>query len=423
MTDSPLEPNGSHSTVRMSGWRNVSLRQIALGTMIIVGMFLAFWLIIALRYVFVLLFLGIVVATALIPAMEWFRERGVPRTVAALIIYTALLAASGTIISLLLPSFTSQMEQALQELPTRYSEVRETLLAFPFMEGVVAQMPADPFVLAFDNNNFGLLVTTWVPSFWQSFVLILLIGLLSYYWLYYRTLTIQSLAMLFPLNWRAEALNIWNSIETQIGAFVRGLAILCFTIASLSAVGYTLIGLPFALPLALIAGLLEVIPYVGPFLALLLAGLVGLSVSPSMALQAIAIALVIQFLESTIVVPRVMDRAVGVRPVVTLLALAIFSEIFGLLGALLAVPLAAVLQILLGRFVLKDPDVANLEIGGRGQLALLRYHAQELVQDMRQRIRVKSEEPTAKQDSPEEELEMIIRELDVHLARAQEQPQ
>lgn len=423
MSNSSIEHNGSYSTAHAVGWNNVSLKQVALGTIVIAGVFLTFWLVITLRYIFILLFLGIVVATALIPILDWFRERRVPRTIAVLIIYITFLTASGVVILLLLPSFNTQVEQALQELPTRYNEVRETIIALPFLEGIAAQLPTDPSTVAFDYTDVGAFITTWLPSFWQGIVLILLISLLSYYWLYYRTLTVQALGMLLPLNWRAEAINIWNSIEIQIGAFVRGLFILCFTIASLSAMGYTLIGLPFALPLALIAGLLEVIPYVGPFLALLLAGLVGLSVSPTMALQAIAVALLIQFLESSIVVPRVMDRAVGVRPVVTLLALAIFNEIFGLLGALLAVPLAAVFQILLGRFVLKEPDVANLEVGGRDRLALLRYHAQELVQDMRQRVRVKSEEPNEKQDSPEEELEMIIRELDVHLAKAQEQPQ
>jgi predicted PurR-regulated permease PerM len=245
--------------------------------------------------------------------------------------------------------------------------------------------------------------------------------ILSYYWLYYRALAIQSVALLIPINQRAGAIELWNEIETKIGAFVRGLAILGFVIGLLSAIGYVAIGLPYGLTIAIIAGILEAIPYVGPLLTLVLAGIVGLSVSQSMALLAVGIALVIQLLENTIVVPRVMDKAVGVSPVVTLLALAVFSDLFGLLGALLAVPLAAVFQVLLDRMLSRAATPAEHEIGGRDKLALLRYHTQDLANDLRQQVRSKTEDMDAEVDAAEEELEALLTDLDGLLAAAQEQ--
>jgi hypothetical protein len=152
-----------------------------------------------------------------------------------------------------------------------------------------------------------------------------------------------------------------------------------------------------------------------------LAGVVGLSVSQPMALLAIGIAMVIQFLENAIVVPRVMDRAVGVSPVVTLLALAVFSDLFGLLGALLAVPLAAVFQVLLDRVMLRAVSPADLEIGGRDKLALLRYQTQDLANDLRQQVRTKTEDMDVDVDAAEEELEALLLDLDTLLAAAQEQ--
>jgi hypothetical protein len=110
-----------------------------------------------------------------------------------------------------------------------------------------------------------------------------------------------------------------------------------------------------------------------------------------------------------------------VRPVVTLLALAIFGELFGLVGALLAVPLAAAFQVLLDRFVLSAPTVSQMEIGGRDQLALLRYKAQDLASDLRQQVRSKEEEINAEADVDEEELEALLVDLDGLLAAAQEQ--
>ncbi|HEU4323515.1 MAG TPA: AI-2E family transporter, partial [Roseiflexaceae bacterium] len=165
----------------------------------------------------------------------------------------------------------------------------------------------------------------------------------------------------------------------------------------------------------------EAVPYVGPLITLVLAGVVGLTVSQSMALLAIGIATVIQLLENTIVVPRVMDKAVGVSPVVTLLALAVFSDLFGLLGALLAVPLAAVFQVLLDRVVLTPTAPEQLEIGGRDKLALLRYQTQDLANDLRQQVRGKTEEIDGEVDATEEELESLLSDLDGLLASAQEQ--
>ncbi len=244
---------------------------------------------------------------------------------------------------------------------------------------------------------------------------------LSYYWLNYRALAVQSVALLLPLDYRADAIDLLNQIEAKLGAFVRGLVLLGLVIAVLSGLGFLLVGLPYAVTIAVIAGLLEAVPYVGPFLTMALAGVVGLSVSPTMALLAIGIASIVQVIESTIIVPRVMDRAVGVRPVVTLLALAIFELLFGLLGALLAVPLAAVFQVLLDRFVLSATPPAQFEIGGRDKLALLRYQTQDLASDLRQQVRSKTTDVDEEADAEEEELEALLLDLDSILASAQEQ--
>jgi predicted PurR-regulated permease PerM len=245
--------------------------------------------------------------------------------------------------------------------------------------------------------------------------------LISYYWLYYRTLAVQAIALLIPIDQRAGALAIWSESEEKIGAFVRGLAILSFVIGALSGVGYVAIGLPYGVTIAIIAGILEAVPYVGPLVTLVLAGIVGLTVSQQMALLAIGIAMVIQFLENTIVVPRVMDKAVGVSPVVTLLALAVFSDLFGLLGALLAVPLAAVIQVLLDHAMLRASAPAEQNIGGRDRLALLRYQAQDLANDLRAKFRKKTNDTDPEEDVVEEELESLLVDLDSLLASAQEQ--
>src|SRR6266540_2852997 len=406
-------------------WERLTLKQVVLGTALVTFIVLGLLLAVALRYVFLLLFLGIVVATALAPVVERLRRLGLTQGSAALVAFGLLLLLIGGIIAALAPFFVAQLVQAVSELPQLYAGFRATVASSEvrFIRELAAQLPADPFsgLSGADGVALGAQVAALLPSVGWLVLFGALVLLLSYYWLYYRALAIQSVALLIPLNRRAGVVALWEEIEAKIGAFVRGLAILGFVIGALSAVGYVTIGLPYGLTIAIIAGLLEAIPYVGPIITLVLAGLIGLSVSQTMALLAVGLAVIIQFLENTIVVPRVMDRAVGVSPVVTLLALAVFSDLFGLLGALLAVPLAAVFQVLLDRLMLRATSPADLEIGGRDKLALLRYQTQDIASDLRQQVRAKTEDMDADVDAAEEELEALLLDLDSLLAAAQEQ--
>jgi predicted PurR-regulated permease PerM len=408
-----------------SFWQRVTLKQIAAGTAVAALLLAAVALVIALRYVLLLLFLSIVVATALAPLAERLKSWGLSQGQAALIVFGLLLALISAIVAAIAPFFVAQLTQVVGDLPERYAAVRETISSSRsgLMRGLAAQMPADPFqgMMSDGGVALGATVAATLPSLGRGLLFGALVLFLSYYWLCYRARAVQAIALLVPLDYRTEATTLWNQIEEKIGAFVRGLALLALIIGVLSAIGYLLIGLPYALTIGVIAGLLEAIPYVGPLLTMALAGLVGLSVSPGMAAAAVGVAAILQLVESTIVVPRVMDRAVGVRPVVTLLALAIFELLFGLLGALLAVPLAAVFQVLLDRFVLRAPAPDQLDIGGRDRLALLRYQTQDLASDLRQQVRSKTADVDEETDAAEEELEALLLDLDSLLAAAQEQ--
>jgi len=425
MSDLNSPANSSDVTAVVSFWQRITNKQVAIGTGLVMLVVLGLVLIVALRYVFLMLFLGIVVATALTPVVDRLRKFGLTQSAAAMIAFGILLLILGGIVAALAPFFIAQFIQALTDLPTWYAGFRTTVSNSnsQFLRGLGAQLPGDPFrgLAGDDGLALGAQIAVLLPSLANTILFGTLVMILSYYWLYYRALAIQSIALLVPINQRVGAVDLWDEIENKIGAFVRGLAILGFVIGLLSAVGYMAIGLPYGLAIAIIAGILEAIPYVGPLITLVLAGLVGLSVSQSMAVLAVGIAMVIQFAENTIVVPRVMDRAVGVSPVVTLLALAVFSDLFGLLGALLAVPLAAAIQVLLDRVMLRAAAPADLEIGGRDKLALLRYQTQDLANDLRQQVRAKTEDMDADVDAAEEELEALLLDLDGLLAAAQEQ--
>jgi hypothetical protein len=123
-----------------------------------------------------------------------------------------------------------------------------------------------------------------------------------------------------------------------------------------------------------------------------------------------------QAVENNLLVPRIMRQSVGVNPIVTLLALAAFTSLLGLPGALLAVPIAAIIQLLLNQFVLQAENQEEVAPAGRDQISLLRYEAQDLALDVRKQLRQKEDLTDQEVDRVEDDIEQIASDLDRILA-------
>ena len=159
------------------------------------------------------------------------------------------------------------------------------------------------------------------------------------------------LAFVGPRGRRPELLAIWREIESRLGIYVRGELLLMTSIGVLASLGYLVIGLPYPMALGALAGLLEFVPMVGPTLGAIPAVIVALSISPQAALLVVLYSIVIQVAENNILVPRMMGHSVGVSPVMVILAIFAFSSLLGITGAFLAIPLAAILQVLMDHLV------------------------------------------------------------------------
>jgi hypothetical protein len=165
---------------------------------------------------------------------------------------------------------------------------------------------------------------------------------------------------------------------------------------------------------------MEAVPMVGPALGAIPAGLVALSISPNKFIWVIIASVIIQQIENTLLVPRIMKQTVGVNPFVTLLAIFAFSSLFGIAGALMAIPMAAVIQLVLNHFVFQQPTV-ELEVSEeRDFSSRLRYEAQELIQDLRKQARHKkggSDEKVIHVEQVMDEIETITENLDSLLSQ------
>jgi predicted PurR-regulated permease PerM len=193
--------------------------------------------------------------------------------------------------------------------------------------------------------------------------------------------------------------------------------ILCLAIGLLALIAYLILGLPNALALALIAGIFEAIPILGPALGAIPAILVAFAIEPPLAVWVILSTVIIQGLENYLLVPRVMGAAVGVNPILTLLSLATLSSLLGLPGGLMAIPFAAVIQLLLNRLVLSTDANSLAKQAGRDLTSALRYEVQDLIGDVRKQLRKKGARSNDANDQIEDAIEALAIELDVFLSQ------
>lgn len=400
--------------------RPISLRTVALGTVLVLLMALGFWLLVVLRPVLMTLFFGLLVATSLRAVVDWMHRFNIPRSLAAGGTILLLIGLALLFLALTLPSAFEQARSLSEELPLFYGRLRTALIESPYL--VVRQFgasmaPALPTGGSSFVPGFAGIAFAWLPSIGYGLFVGISALLLTYYWLLYRERSVRGVILLLPMAYRDDAEALWLQIEAKLGAFLRSQLLLMLIVGLISLVGFWLIGLPYALLLAFATGVLELIPFIGPIVSTALAVAVGLSVSPSLGLAALVVGLVIQQFEGNVLAPRIVDRVLGVSPVVTLLALVGFTALFGLAGTLLAIPLAAVLQVLFEHWLARASSALHGDPieGGRSLVARLRYELQDLAQDVRSQLRRKDNEVNRRSDQAEEELEQILLSLDTLL--------
>ncbi|MAU00024.1 MAG: hypothetical protein CL608_23015 [Anaerolineaceae bacterium] len=418
MTPSPPSP-----LVNWTFWR------VAWATLVLAFVGLSFWLVYRFYQVIFILFVAVVIGTILRPMVLWLQRRGLPQKAGVSLVYLLLLALLIGFVLLLFPLIAEQSTTIAAAIPGYYQSVYGWTLENPNLltESLRAILPNALSILDPVQQTGQEMVDSagqvlgYVASVANGFFTAVVILLLAAYWTLDGPRTIRALLLLTPKSQREGISELIVAMETKVAAYIAGQGILMLVVGTMALVAYSLIGLPYVLVLAFVAGIMEAVPLVGPLLGAIPAALVALSLGPDKVIWVIIATIVIQQLENSVLVPRVMRQAVGVNPFVTLLALFAFSSLLGVAGALMAIPLAAMIQILLNRFVFHrqaaEPEIAV----GRDFASRLRYEAQELAQDLRKQARLTQEgsDQTVRQtDQLMDEVESLANDLDTLLAQA-----
>ena len=318
--------------------------------------------IVAASSVLLLVFIAILLASALEPVIGQIRTRTpLGRGAAILATYATFLLAVIGLVLIVVPAAFNQFNQIVAELPALLeqgrawaADVRPRGLSTSLtalmdsLETSIRPAPPDPDEVA----EVGLTVAEVVVSLATLLAIV-------FFWLVEHARIQRFVLAFLPAHRRGGARDAWNEIETRLGLWVRGQLILMGTIGVATGILYTVIGLPSAMLLALIAALTEAIPLIGPLIGAIPAVLVAATVSPQLALLVAAIYVLIQFIEGNVLVPHVMRNTIGISPFLVIVSLLIGGAAGGLVGALLGVPVAAAIVVVLERLQARKVRVAQ----------------------------------------------------------------
>ncbi len=336
-------------------------QRAALATLVaggIVVLALAFW---QLKLVAALLFLAFILAAAMRPTVDRLAARGIPRGAGVALHYVVLIGLVAGFLWLVVPRAIDQVDNALGGIPTTRSDLGEqtrqsTGIKHDILAGL--QRRLDELPTGDQLIDPALEVTRLVFEVGLGIFFVLASAA---YWIFERDRAEDLLCSLLPRPKRKRVRDTWELIDAKLGAYVRGQAVLIVLVGTVLSLVFWAIGLPYWILLGAFAGVVEIIPVIGPLVAGGLAVGVGLTVSWQTALAAGLAVLAVRLLEDYLVIPRLLGDAVGLTPLVVLVSVTACGLLFGGFAIILAIPLAAVIATLID-VIVRDRDPAGEDV-------------------------------------------------------------
>jgi predicted PurR-regulated permease PerM len=295
------------------------------------------WFFLQIKQILFLLFISFLLMSALNPAVNRLQKFKIPRPISIILIYIIFFGFLSAFFAILIPPLIEQTRLLVTSAPTNLEKL-----------GLKGALEVD---LQFITSQLGSIpknVFTVVTGVFSNMISLFTVIVFTFYLLLERRNLDQYLTTLFGDHKEEVRIKQFiDKVEQGLGNWVRAQFTLMIIIGILSFLGLRLLGIEFALPLAILAGFLEVVPNIGPTIAAIPAIIAGLTISPFLAAAVAALYFLIQQFENNLVVPQIMKKATGINPLITIFALMSGFKVAGLMGAILAVPIVIVLQVVL----------------------------------------------------------------------------
>jgi predicted PurR-regulated permease PerM len=291
------------------------------------------------------------------------QDRGVPRVLAILSIYLTVIGIFTLIGLVVVPPLIDQATTLWDRMPQHFNELQRILIRYRLMTRPVTIQEAVQNAPAGGGNAVATVFLA-LTSVMGGLLGVITTIILSFYFLIEGESLLRYATEFLPKRQRAHLVAAAAASVAKVSAWLRGQLILAGMMGSVAALGLGLLGVPYFYVVALIAAVGEAIPIVGPIIAGATAVAIALSVSVRLAIIVGIFFFILHQLEANVLVPKIMEQRVGVSPAAVLVALLIGAALLGVVGAILAIPTAAILSVMIGEFYDVNADEGEVGAGG-----------------------------------------------------------
>ncbi len=304
---------------------------------------LLIWFLYFIRDIILQIYVALLIMTVLNPLVTNLNTSfRIPRALSVLIVYLVVIILIGISFGGIVQPLFDQSTRLISQFPLYLRELQiPSELVDDITNNLLTQLGQIPSQIV----SIGI-------SLFSNVVSVLAVMIIALYLLLGRNKIDDQLDKLLNKQQISKFNKIFNDLEKSLGGWARGQLILMFIVGLTTYLGLVILGIPFALPLAVLAGLMEFVPNLGPTLAAIPAVFVAFSISPVAGVAVLALYVLIQQLENYLLVPQVMNRAAGVSPIITLISLLIGFKVAGVVGALLSVPIFLTIRVFISNFLM-----------------------------------------------------------------------
>jgi len=320
--------------------------EISSGTILrTIFILLLLWFLFLFRDIVFLVFISVIIVSAIDPIVDWFQGRKVPRALTVLVVYVLFLSVLGLAIGLLIPPLTSEIRGLGENFPVlaeKFSGYFRIIRDYVTSHNLQQQIANFTGNISEKLSQAGSSLFSGTVSFIGGIFGFVVVLSIAFYMSVQEKGIKKFFASLMPEEHRDYTSGLVDRIQFKMGRWLQGQIFLMFIIFVLDYVGLLLIGAPYALVLALVAGILEIVPYIGPIISAVIAVAISFLHGPLTGFLVLSLFVLVQQLEGYVFTPLVMKKAVGLNPVVVILALLIGAKLGGMMGIIVAVPVATV---------------------------------------------------------------------------------
>ncbi|RLC38311.1 hypothetical protein DRH27_02600 [Candidatus Falkowbacteria bacterium] len=331
-----------------SNKRPIYININALSVVKIIFIFILFYLLYLIREILAILFVSLILSSAVNPWVDWMGKKKIPRVIGIFLIYLLIFIVVGSVIYLIIPPIVEQVSELINNFPQIFEKIVsgiEILKEYTSKHGILDNIRENFGAISSNLQNAAGGVFSTVTGIFGGIITFILVLVITFYMVVEENAMKKIVWSVSPEKHQVHAMQLINKMQKKIGLWLRGQLILSLIIFTLTYIGLLILGVKYALVLALIAGLTEFVPYLGPILASIPAIFLAFTQAPMLAVFVAVLYYIIQLVENNIIVPKLMQKVVGLNPIISIAVILMGFKIGGVVGAILSIPVATAVSV------------------------------------------------------------------------------